>query len=74
LDYLDYDWYDELHRSETLVRHLNLNYIEPFLKASKCFRSLNDVESSERLKHKALILAVKADDEELIRRIEDSDW
>lgn len=74
LDYLNYDWYGDLHRSETLVRRLNLNYIEPFLKASRWSRSMNDVESSERLKQKALILAMKANDEELIRRIENSDW
>lgn len=74
LDYLSHDWYDELHRSEALVHHLNLNYIEPFLKASEYFRSMNDPESSEKFKHKALILAARTDDEELIRKIENSDW
>jgi hypothetical protein len=53
---------------------LNLNYIPAFLELSKMYYSSGEFESAESWKDKAIFLAEKANDKDLIEKIEKSNW
>ena len=74
LDYLNFEWYDDLHVSEPLVNQLNLIYVEPILKLSEYYNSNGDTESACKWKNKALLLSKKANDKYLIKKIEEKNW
>ncbi|UCH63589.1 MAG: hypothetical protein JSU77_03860 [Fidelibacterota bacterium] len=68
LDYLDYDWYSEQHVSAPLVEQLNLLYIDPFLKYAEHLGTEGNREEALLWRDRALVLAEKAGDSELIER------
>ena len=74
LDYLDIDWYADLHVSEPLVNQLNLLYVDPFLNLAKYYYAKKDINSARKWKDKALLISKKANDEDLIKRIEGMGW
>ena len=74
LDYLEYDWYNEQHRSQSLMDSYNLNYIPAFMELSKMYYSSVAIESAKYWKDKAIFLAKKANDEDLVKKIEEKYW
>jgi hypothetical protein len=74
LDYLEYDWYNEQHITQSIMDRLNLNYIPAFMELSKMYYSSGEVESAEYWKDKAIFLAEKAKDKDLIEKIENLNW
>ena len=74
LDYLEHDWYADLHVSEPFVRQLNVNYVVPFIKLAEYYHSKGDADSAREWKNKALSLAQKADDDDWIQRIKAMTW
>ncbi|UCE19961.1 MAG: hypothetical protein JSV84_06355 [Gemmatimonadota bacterium] len=70
LDYLDHDWYSDVHVSEPLVKQLNLHYVEPFVKLADYLNSQGNIASARKWSLKALILAQRADDQSLIQKIQ----
>jgi len=69
LDYLAYDWYDELHVSQQLVNQLNLIYIEPFIKLAEYHRKHDNNSVAKKWLNEALVLARKVNDEAAINKI-----
>ncbi len=74
LDYLNYDWYADLHVSEPFVRRLNVMYVEPFIKLAKYYHFRGNAESATKWKNKALTLAQKADHDDWIQKIKAMTW
>jgi len=74
LDYLEYDWYNEQHITQSLVDRLNLNYIPAFMELSEMYYSSGKVESAKYWKDKAIFLAEKANDKDLIKKIAEDKW
>jgi len=74
LDYLEYDWYADLHVSEPLVNQLNLMYIDPFLKLAEYYKLKGNNDSAIKWKDKALYLSKRANNERIIKMIEDMNW
>ena len=74
LDYLYIDWYADLHVSEPLVNQLNLMYVDPFLKLAEYYNLKGDIKSARKWKNKALYLSKRANDEVLIKKIEEKNW
>ena len=74
LDYLEYDWYNEQHVSQPLIGRYNLNYIPPFFELAKMYKSKGDYRLSKYWHEKAIRIAKKTNDEELIKRIEGMGW
>ncbi len=74
LDYLDVDWYADLHVSEPLVNQLNLIYVDPFIKLGKYYYLSGDISSARKWKNKALSISIKGNDKDLIRKIEEWKW
>ena len=74
LDYLEHDWYADLHVSEPFVEQLNVMYVEPFIKLAGYYHSAGDADSARMWKNMALYLAKKADDDDWIQRIEAMTW
>ena len=70
LDYLDYDWYNEQHISQSMMDRYNLNYLPAFMELAKMYRSSGEIESSNYWKEKAYSLAKKANDEARLEEIE----
>lgn len=70
LDYLEYDWYNEDHVSQSMMDRYNLNYIPAFVELAKDYHSSGEIESANYWRDKALILAKKANDEALLKEIE----
>ena len=74
LDYLEYDWYNEQHISQSMMDRYNLNYIPAFMEFAKIHYSTGEFESANFWKNKAIFLAKKANDEDLIKKIEEENW
>lgn len=74
LDYLEYDWYNEQHISQSMMDRYNLNYIPAFMEFAKMHYSNGEFESAKFWKNKAIFLAKKANDEDLIKKIEEENW
>ena len=74
LDYLDYDWYNERHISQPLMERYNLNYIPSFIELAKMYNSKGDFRLSKYWHDKAVGIAKKTNDEELIKRVENMGW
>lgn len=74
LDYLEYDWYNEQHISQSMIDRYNLNYIPAFMELTKMYYSLGEFESARFWEDKAIFLAKKAKDEDLIKKIEEKNW
>jgi hypothetical protein len=72
LDYLEYDWYNEHHISQTMMDRLNLNYIPSFLELSGMYDSSGDFEMAKYWKGKAIFLAEKAGDADLIKQLNEN--
>lgn len=71
---MEYDWYDEQHVSQALINRYNVNYIYPFIELAKFYYLLEEFESAEYWKNKAVYLAKKADNETLMKEIEEEIW
>jgi hypothetical protein len=74
LDYLEYDWYNENNVSQPLIDKYNLNYVPAFIELAKMYHSEGNSEVSEYWQNKAVHLANKVDDEDLLKRIKDLSW
>jgi len=74
LDYLDIEWYSELHVSEPLVNQFNLMYVDPFLKLAKYYYSKKNVPAATKWRDKALLVSKSANDEDLIKKVEELKW
>ena len=74
LDYLDFDWYADLHVSEPLINQFNLMYVDPFIKLAKYYYSREDIHSARKWKNKALLLSKRANNEDLLKEIEAMNW
>ena len=74
LDYLDIDWYADLHVSEPLINQLNLLYVDPFLKLAEYYSVKKDLAAARKWKDKALCLAKRAKDDVLIEKIQALNW
>ena len=74
VDYLDIDWYADLHVSEPLVNQLNLMNVDPFLILAENYKLKGDIKSARKWKNKALYLSKRANDEDLIKKIEEKNW
>jgi hypothetical protein len=72
LDYLEYDWYNEHHITQTMMHRLNLNYIPSFMKLSKMYDSSGEIELAKYWKNKAISLAEKAGDNNLIKQLDEA--
>jgi len=68
LDYLDHDWYSDLHVSAPLVEQLNLLYVDPFLKYAEYLGTGGSREEALLWRDRAQVLAERAGDRELIER------
>jgi hypothetical protein len=69
LDYLTYDWYNEHHITQTMMDRLNLNYIPSFMELSKMYDSSGEIELAKYWKGKAIFLAEKAGDKDLVKQL-----
>lgn len=74
LDYLEYNWYSENHVSQTLIDQYNLNYIPAFMELAKWYYSKDEFDSAKYWQDKAMLLAVRINDKDLIRKIEAWEW
>jgi hypothetical protein len=74
LDYLNIDWYADLHVSEPLVNQLNLIYVDPVLKLAEYYNLKGDIKSARKWKNKASYLSKRANDEDLMKKIEEKNW
>ncbi|MBL7127858.1 MAG: hypothetical protein ISS16_02615 [Ignavibacteria bacterium] len=74
LDHLEYNWYNEHHVSQSMMDRYNLNYIPAFMELAKAYNSSGEFESAKFWKDKSIFLAKKANDEDLIKKIEDENW
>jgi len=74
LNYLDYNWYNEQHVSLPLMDRYNLNYIPPFIELAKMYYSKGDYQLSKYWQDKAIHLAKKINNEELMKKIKEMDW
>jgi len=74
LDYLEYDWYNEQHITQIMMDRFNLLYIPVFMELSQMYYSSGEIESAKYWKEKAIFLAQKTDDKDLIKKIEEKYW
>ena len=74
LDYLEYNWYSEDHISNTLMDKYNLNYIPAFMEVAKMYNSKDEFDSAKYWQDKAMLLAIRINDKDLIRKIESWEW
>jgi hypothetical protein len=74
LDYLECDWYNEDHISKTLMDQYNLNYIPAFMELAKLYYSTDEIELAKYWQDKAVHLAKKGNDEDLILKIKEWEW
>ena len=74
LDYLEYDWYNEDHFSQPLMDKYNMNYIPAFIELAKMYYSNDELETAKYWQDKALLLAKRTDNEDLIGKIEKWEW
>lgn len=74
LDYLEYDWYDEQHVSQPLIERYNLNYIPSLIELAKMYNAKGNYNLSKYWHNKAIRIAKKTNDKELIKRVEDLNW
>jgi len=74
LDYLEYNWYYEDHISQPLIDQYNLNYIPAFMELAKWYFSKGEIESAKYWQDKAIRLAKRVDDKDLIRKINEWKW
>jgi hypothetical protein len=70
LNYLEYDWYNEQHISQTMMNRYNTNYIPAFIELAKEYNLSGDSELALYWRDRALVIAKKANDESSIREIE----
>lgn len=71
LDYLEYDWYADLHVSEPLVNQMNVLYVEPFIKLATYYYKNKNINSARKFKQKALLLSKRVNNQELIKSIKE---
>jgi len=74
LDYLEYNWYNEQHVTQAMMDRFNLNYVPAFRELSRMYYSSGEIESAKYWKDKAIFLAKKANDEDLIKKLEEKNW
>lgn len=74
LDYLDNDWYNEDHVTQRIVNGFNLNYVPVFMELSKMYYSSGKVELAEYWKSRAVLLAKKGNDQDLLKKIEEGKY
>ncbi|MFC2088880.1 hypothetical protein ACFLSX_04700 [Calditrichota bacterium] len=74
LDYLDYNWYDDLHVSHNDLNRFNTNYVDLFLEIQNNYFNNGDIETAKRWKNKSLFLAEKAGNKALITKINSICW
>lgn len=74
LDYLEYDWYNEDHISKTMMDKYNLNYVPVFMELAKKYYSKDKFDSAKYWQEKAIQLAKKTDDKDLVRKIKEWEW
>jgi hypothetical protein len=74
LDYLEYNWYNEVHVSQALMDRYNLNYIPAFMELAKMYYSKGELDSAKYWRDKAMLLAKRTDDKDLIRKIKGWEW
>jgi len=71
LDYIEHDWYADSHVSEPMINQLNLMYIEPFMKLAEFYNSQGEIIAARKWKNKALLIAKKSNNQEMINKLED---
>jgi len=74
LEYLEYDWYNEDHVSKTLMDQYNLNYIPAIMELAKMHYSKDEFDSAKYWRGKAIMLAKRTGDKDLIQKIEEWKW
>jgi hypothetical protein len=74
LDYLDFDWYDDLHISYDDLNRINTNYVNLFLQIGKNYFDNSDFETAKQWKNKALKIAIKAEKDSIINQIKSLSW
>jgi hypothetical protein len=74
LDYLDHNWYSEDHISQPLMNQYNLNYIPAFMELARIYQLKDRLELAKYWHNKAIDLANKSNDEDLVRKIKAWDW
>ena len=74
LDYIEYCWYNEDNISLPLVDRYNVNYLPAFIELAKMYYLTEEFESAQYWQDKALFLAKKVNDEELIKKIRKLEW
>jgi hypothetical protein len=74
LDYLEHDWYDDLHVSAPLVREMHGVYAEPFMKLAEHYHAKGEMPSAKEWKARALAIARQLNDENLINEIMNRNW
>lgn len=67
LDYLKYDWYNEPYQAETIVAHLNLNYVSPLVMLAEYYKTGGQKEKCKALTDLALLVADKAGSKEKVQ-------
>lgn len=68
LDYLEHDWYNEHHISQTIMNGLNLNYIPAFMELFKMYNSSGLFEKAKYWRDRAALLAQKVNDKDLLMK------
>lgn len=71
LDYLEYNWYNEDNVSHSLIDQLNLNYLPAFMELAKWYYLKDGPESAKYWQGKAMLLAKRRDDKDLIKKIKE---
>lgn len=74
LDYLEHDWYNENHISQSIMDGLNVNYIPSFMELFKIYNSAGDIQKAKYWKDKAAVLAIRANDKELLTKINEGKY
>jgi hypothetical protein len=74
LDHIEYDWHNEQHISQSMMDRYNLNYIPAFMELAKMYYLSGENKSAYIWKNKAVLLAKKVNDVDLMKKIEEENW
>ncbi len=70
LDYLKYDWYNDLYPVMNMIHFLNLNYVPSMMMLVEHYKTSVQNEKAQKWRNMALELAKRADKEKWIEDIE----
>ena len=74
LDYLEHDWNNEHHISQSIIVGLNLNYIPAFMALFKMYNSSGSFEKANYWKNRVAILAQRVNDKDLLTKINEGKY